>query len=129
MSKHGASARVAHAPHQLAMEGEGRFITHAARQGWYIYRQIDGHAPCDFIVETPDEGLLRVEVRTIGSVQGRTQHSTRGWYCNTKYNLKNFDYMYVSTPEGEYWIPRDACPQQTLSITVGNTGKYEEYRV
>lgn len=57
------------------MVGEGRFIQFAARQGWDIYRGLDGHTVYDFIVDA-HPGIHRVEVKRIESVQV----SDKGYY-------------------------------------------------
>lgn len=128
----------AHPPtrtHLTGLIGEARFIEFACKQGWYLYRGVDGHTPCDFIADT-GECLLRVEVKRLESVQ-----RTDGNYyycCMTKFDSSRFDYVFVSTPNGDYWIPAEACPRGTLSIkhrgeirtrTVYRPGKYEGYLV
>lgn len=117
------------------MIGEARFIEWASQQGWDLYRGLDGHTPCDYIADT-GEKLLRVEVKRMESEQ-----STQGNYyyvTATKLNRVNFDYLFASTPVGDFWIPADKCPQVTLSIKVTGghyernitaPGKYEVYRV
>ena len=115
--------------------GDAAFIQYAAQQGWEIYKGFAGHEPCDYIVDTGDK-TLKVEVKRLESVQ----KSDRNYYycCLTKFDSKKFDYMYVSTPNGDYWIPAEECPKNTLSIkqvgdeydrNISAPGKYEVYRV
>lgn len=129
--------RARKATHHDGLRGEGHFVVFASSKGWDVYRGLDGHTPYDFIVDD-GERLLRVEVKWIGSVQhGHGNH----YYCTaTKLNRSNYDYLYVATPHGHYWIPAEACPKDTLSLKVqgtedmyerniSNPGKYEAYRV
>jgi hypothetical protein len=115
------------------MVGEGHFITYAARQGWDVYRGLDGHTAYDFIVDTPD-GLRRVEVKRVDSVTV----SERGHVYNTVTKLRwtDYDLLYVSTPTGDYLIPASVAPATTLAITVPGRstrrtkpGKWEAFRV
>lgn len=121
--------------HHKGMIGEGRFIAWAALQGWHLYRGVDGHTPCDYIVDT-GERLLKVEVKFIASEQA----SQKNYYyltC-TKLETARFDYLFVATPNHAYWIPASDCPMRTLSLKVvgghyerniTRPGKYEPYRV
>jgi hypothetical protein len=123
--------------HQKGMVGEGEFISFASKKGWHIYRGFDGHTPCDYIVDTgDDQGLLRVEVKRSESVQ--STNNNYYYVMATKLDTSNFDYIFVSTDHGNYWIPSSECPTVTLSIKVhGDSyqrnitrpGKYERYRV
>jgi hypothetical protein len=90
--------------HMTGMEGMGRFIVFASRQGWHIYESVDGHAPCDCIVDTAG-GLIRVEVKRIASMQKCSNHDTHYYYTATKLATKKFDYLFISTPQGDYFIP------------------------
>ena len=121
--------------HQTGLIGETRFIQWASEQGWQIYRGLDGHTPCDYIVDTGSD-LIRVEVKRMES----EQHTEKNYYyvTATKLNVDRFDYLFASTPVGDYWIPADVCPKATLSIKVfggeykrniTNPGKWEPYRV
>ena len=47
--------------HLIGLIGEAKFIEFAAKQGWHIFRGLDGHERYDYVVDTGDE-LLRVEV-------------------------------------------------------------------
>lgn len=120
---------------QVGMTGDAAFIRYAARQGWTIYKGFNGHEPCDYVVDDGDR-LVRVEVKRIESVQ----QSQRNFYyvLVTKYEAKRFDYMFVSTPSGDYYIPASECPKDTLSIkqvggkyarNITRPGKYEVFRV
>ena len=121
--------------HLIGSVGDGHFIAWASVQGWHLYRGFDGHSPCDYIA---DDGvnLLRVEVKRIESVQHT--HNNYYYVTITDYDPGFFDYIFVSTPRGWYWIPSNACPRKTLSIkVVGDVydrnitrpGKYEPYRI
>lgn len=121
------------ASHHIGMVGEGRFISWASSQGWHIYRGLDGHTPCDFVVDN-GERLLRVEVKRLQTVQ-RT-HNNYYYITATKLNSNNFDFIFVSTPEVDYWIPAEECPFKTLSIkqhgseykrSINAEGKYERF--
>lgn len=112
------------------MIGEGRFIAFASHQGWHLYRGVSGHTPCDFVLEGEDGRLIRVEVKRIESVQ--VDERGRRYVTATKMKRKNFDYLFVSTPHGDYWIPARDCPEQTISIRAEGPGvrdKYAAYRV
>ena len=117
------------------MIGDADFIRFAASNDWTIYKGFEGHEPVDYIAEI-DKELVRVEVKRVEAVQ-LTQ---RNYYYTTvtKFNRKKFDYMFVSTPQGLYWIPASACPKDTLAIkhvgehydrNITRAGKYEVYRV
>jgi len=121
--------------HQTGMIGEGRFIAWASAQGWDLYRGLDGHTRCDYIVDR-DGILARVEVKRMES----EQRSERNYYyvTATKLDTSRFDYLFASTPVGDYFIPADDCPVNTLSIKVVGgeydrnitaPGKYERYKV
>lgn len=120
---------------QVGMFGDGSFIQYASSQGWQIYKGFNGHEPVDYVVDIGDQ-LIKVEVKRLESVQV----SANNYYycCVTKFDSKRFDYMFVSTPEADYFIPASACPKDTLSIKqIGDTyqrsitrpGKYEVFRV
>lgn len=125
------------ASHHVGMVGEGHFIAYAAAQGWHLYRGLDGHTPCDYIADT-GEGLKRVEVKRVEALQ-----ETCGAYYYvtvTKLDTNRFDLLFVSTPDGNYLIPVDQCPKNTLSIKqqqgpdaykrdITRPGKYEAFRV
>lgn len=121
--------------HHVGMVGEGHFIAFASGRGWDVFRGLDGHTACDYIVDT-HERLIRVEVKRIEAVQ----KSDKGYYyCTvTKLDTDRFDYLFVSTPQGNYWIPAEKCPKNTLSLkqegekyqrNITRPGKYEVYRV
>jgi hypothetical protein len=121
--------------HLAGLIGEGRFIEFAARQGWHIFRGMDGHERYDYVVDTGDR-LVRVEVKCSLSVQ----QSHRNWYYCSATKLKDteYDFMFFSTPDGDYWIPRAKVPSHTLSLkqvggdykrNITAPGKYEQYRV
>lgn len=121
--------------HHVGMVGEGRFIAWASEQGWHLYRGLDGHTPCDFIVDT-GERLMRVEVKRVEAVQA----SQRNYYyvTATKMDSKRYDALFISTPTGDYFIPAEDGPTQTISIkqvggeyerNITAPGKYEAYRV
>ena len=121
--------------HHIGQIGDADFIRWAASQGWHIYKGFDGHSPVDYIADT-GVGLLRVEVKRIQSVQ----HAHGNYYYVTVTALRKstFDYLFVSTRHGCYWIPQENCPEQTVSIkVVGDEyernilrpGKYDKYRV
>lgn len=123
-----------HPSHSVGMVGEGRFIAWASAQGWHLYRGLDGHTPCDFVIDTGSE-IVRVEVKRVEAVQ---ESDRAYYYCAiTKLDTDRFDYLYVSTPQGDYWIPAKDCPASTLSIkqlgtysrSITRPGKYEVFRV
>lgn len=117
------------------MVGDAAFITFAASQSWNIYKGFNGHEPIDYVVDTGD-ALLKVEVKRLESVQISANNY---YYCVvTKFDSKRFDFMFVSTPEADYWIPASECPKDTLSIkqigdeyqrSITRPGKYEVFRV
>ncbi len=117
------------------MIGDSDFLAFAAGHGWHVYKGFNGHEPCDYVVDTGTE-VLKVEVKRIESLQ---QSERNYYYCLvTKYDYKKFDYMFVSTPTGSYWIPASECPRDTLSIkqvggeyqrNITRPGKYEVHRV
>jgi len=120
---------------QVGMSGDGEFIKYAAFMGWEIYKGFNGHEPVDYVVDTGTR-LIKVEVKRLES----TQISCRNYYycVVTKFDKKKFDYMFVSTPERNYFIPAEFCPKDTLSIKQTGTeyqrnitrpGKYEVYCV
>jgi hypothetical protein len=119
----------------MGLEGEGRFITYAATMGWHVFKGMSGHEPFDYVIQM-DGDLHRVEVKRISSVQ-KTQ---RNYYyvTATKMDSKNFDWLFVATDDGDYFIPASECPTQTLSIkqvggeyerNITAPGKYEVFRV
>jgi hypothetical protein len=121
--------------HQTGMVGEGRFITWASAQGWDLYRGLDGHTRCDYIVDD-GERMFRVEVKRMES----EQRSEQNYYyvTATKLETSRFDYLFASTPVGDYFIPASVCPKSTLTIKVVGgeyqrnitaPGKWEQYRV
>lgn len=121
--------------HQTGMIGEGRFIAWASAQGWDLYRGLDGHTRCDYIVDD-GERLFRAEIKRIES----EQHTHRNYYyvTATKLDTSKFDFLFVSTPIGDFWIPAEECPKATLSIKVvgteymrniTNPGKYERFMI
>ena len=127
--------RLNHQTHHDGMLGEAHFIAFASRRGWEVYRGMDGHTRCDYVVDVGGR-LLRVEVKWIAA----EQHSHKNyWYVTaTKFKTSKFDYLFAATPYGCYWIPKEVCPKQTLSIKVpgapyqrkiSRPGKYEVYRV
>ena len=119
----------------VGMTGDAAFISYAARNGWHIYKGFNGHEPCDYVVDT-GTGLLKVEVKRVESLQKSDRNY---YYCLiTKFDSKRFDYLFVSTPTGDYWIPASDCPKDTLSIkqvggeyqrNINKPGKYEVFRV
>jgi len=121
--------------HQTGMIGEGRFIAWASAQGWDLYRGLDGHTRFDYVVDMNGE-LKRVEIKRMES----EQRSERNYYyvTATKLDTSKFDYLFASTPVGDYFIPADVCPRSTLTIKVvggeyerniTNPGKWERYKV
>lgn len=120
--------------HATGMIGEGRFVAWASSQGWHLYRGMDGHTPCDYIADT-GSGLIRVEVKCIEAVQKAAYNF---YYCTcTKIDRNKFDFLFISTPSGDYWIPASEVPV-TLSIkqrgevyegSRSAPGKYEKYLV
>jgi len=51
---------------------------------------------------------------------------------------KRFDFLFVSTPSGDYWIPATDCPRTALSIkatgddyerNIARPGKYERFKI
>jgi len=121
--------------HQTGMVGEGKFIAWASTQGWDLYRGLDGHTRCDYIVDD-GEKLFKVEIKRMESEQ--KTHRNYYYVTATKLDTSKFDFLFASTPVGDYFIPADKCPSKTLSIKVVGgeyernitaKGKYEEYRV
>jgi hypothetical protein len=122
---------------QKGMIGDADFIKFAAKKNWNIYKGFNGHEPVDYIVDDGNK-LLKVEVKRIQSTQITARNH---YYCTvTKFDAKNFDYMFISTPQGCYFIPADDCPKDTLSIKmfmpedhydrkITKPGKYEVHRV
>ena len=121
--------------HLVGMSGDADFIKWCAFQRYHVYKGFDGHTPADYVVDTGNS-LERVEVKRIEAIQ----HAHNNYYYVTATGLhsKEFDYLFVSTPMGCYWIPVSSCPDQTLSIkvvgdvykkNVTRKGKYEKYRV
>lgn len=119
------------------MTGDADFISYAASMGWSIYKGFNGHEPVDYVVET-EKGLVKVEVKRVESTQ--ITDNNHYYVTVTKFNSKKFDYMFVSTPQGCYFIPASQCPKDTLSIKlfmdpeyydrkITKPGKYEVYRV
>ena len=109
--------------HHKGIVGEGRFICWAASKGWHIYKGFDGHAPVDFIADNGTE-LVRVEVKRVQSVQ--EDERGRRYVTTTRMN-KCFDYVFLSTPTGDYWIPAADCGQQTISIRVDGPSSRDKY--
>lgn len=123
--------------HHVGMVGEGRFIAWAAEQGWHLYRGLDGHTPCDFVVDTGSE-MLRVEVKRCETPL-RSQDNYY-YHTLTKMDSAQFDYLFVSTPHGDYWIPSSSCGRTAVSIKVvgeeadyvrniTRPGKYHPYKI
>jgi len=121
--------------HFTGMVGDGDFIRWCAFNKYHLYKGFDGHAPVDYIVDTGNV-LLRTEVKRIEAIQ----HTNQNYYYVTATGLKtkNFDYIFVSTNHGCYFIPSSDCPEQTLSIKVAGDdykrnisrpGKYYKYKV
>ena len=113
--------------HMVGLVGMGRFIAFAARSGWHTYESVDGHAPCDYIIDTAD-GLFRVEVKRSEETQERS--GVRYYYMLTKLDTKKFDWLYYSTPEGDYFIPASECAKSVSIVSHARYhNKWEEYRV
>ena len=121
--------------HLVGMTGDADFIKWCAFQRYQLYKGFDGHTPADYVVDT-GSSLERVEVKRIESVQHA--HNNHYYVTATGLHTKEFDYLFVSTPMGCYWIPVTDCPEQTISIKVvgdeyqrniTKKGKYEKYKV
>lgn len=121
--------------HSDGLRGEARFIDFAARQGWHMYRGLDGHERCDYVVEI-DGSLHRVEVKWAGTP--RVTENNFYYVSIPKLDRKRFDFLFIATPTGSYWIPATAIPIGTLYIkqvggpyhrNITRPGKYEVYRV
>lgn len=109
--------------------GEGHFIAWAASQSWGVYKALDASAPYDFIVDT-GESLLRVEVK-----RAETLSKTGYYYADPKLDTRadRFDFIFISTPEACWWIPRVSCSTWQLALKPGlgsrRANKYDEFRV
>lgn len=121
--------------HLVGIIGEAHFIEFAASSGWQIFRGLAGHEPYDYVVDTGME-LLRVEVKCTRTVRGRSARSKgkSDWVTSTKLNTdaNRYDFLFVSTPKGWYWIPAAECPRWSFSTTIQNAtngDKWEQYRV
>ena len=121
--------------HQVGVIGDGDFIRWCAFNNYQIYKGFDGHTPVDYIIDT-GASLLKVEVKRIEAIQ----HTHDNYYYVTATGLKTreFDYLFVSTNRGCYFIPANNCPSHTLSIKVvgdeyqrniQKPGKYDQYKV
>lgn len=108
--------------------GEARFAAFAAGMGWLIYKGFSGWEPYDFIIDT-HTGLSRVEVKRIESRTTFSKSPGHITYQLVRLPTHRFDYLFVSTPTGDYFIPSADVPKGTLSISTGGTGKYEVHRV
>lgn len=120
-----------HENHLKGLVGEGRFISYAATQGWEVFRSLEGHSSCDFVIIDADRILWRVEVKCCRSLQ-RNQGNQWATIV-TKFDLDRFDYIFVSTEAGDYLIPAADCPKHTLAIrqenVSGRPAKYDKYLV
>jgi hypothetical protein len=134
-SKGNAQPNLSRESHLTGLIGDGDFVRWSAYMGYHVYKGLDGHTPSDYIVDDGN-GLLRVEVKRIEAVQHA--HNNHYYVTATKLDTDRFDYIFVSTEVGCYWIPSSDCPKATLSIKVTGDdyvrniqrpGKYEKYKV
>lgn len=115
-----------HSTVRTGMLGTGVFTQYAALQGWQLWQEYTGKNTCDFIADTPD-GLIRVEVKA--SVSQQNAHKNYYYTVIGDFNADKFDYLFVYTTTGCYWIPSSELPDQNLSIKADLKGKYERYKV
>jgi hypothetical protein len=118
------------------MRGVAAFINYAASQGWELWQEFTGRESVDFIAGTPD-GLKKVEVKCVATVQ--QAHGNYYYVTIVDFDRQKFDFCFVNTPDGDYFIPSEAMPKQCLSIKksmpadkyqrkITKGGKYERYR-
>ena len=131
MSKQRQKGTSSRSSHFSGLIAEGRFIEFAATNEWPIYRGVDGHEPCDYVIDMGGE-LVRVEVKGCWQIYNYPSQGKGLYYFTvTKIQTKKFDWIFVVTPQGHYWVPSGVCPT-SLSIAVRGTtsrSKWEAYRI
>jgi hypothetical protein len=96
---------------------EAAFETFAASQNWSIYPGRTGKESCDYIVDADGE-LLRVEVKYAGAA------------TSPKVASEKFNFVFVFTDHGNYWIPANGIATASLHISNPNgrnAGARREY--
>lgn len=132
MGRQTAQGRSPSHAYAIGLWAEGLFLAHAGERGWWAYKGLQGHEPCDFIVIMDDDTLARVEVR--GSVSAQRRDNTNYHAVLSKLDRQKFDFLFVATPDGCFWIPRHAIGASgQLAIGVervgGSRNKWWEYKV
>jgi hypothetical protein len=127
----GEVSRLSTHQYSVGQWAEGKFLSWSGLQGWWAYKGVQGHEPCDYIVDTGPR-ILRVEVK--GSIKTQRRDKTDYHAVINKMDKQKFDYLFVATPDGIFWIPGPLIGDTgQLSIGVeragGSRNKWWRYKV
>jgi hypothetical protein len=117
--------------------GEARAIYEYTKLGFTVLKPLIENGKYDFVIDTPDCGLLRVQVKTTRQEMspGRWQVGIKTTGGNRKINTitnrkaGDYDVLFVLANDGQCWhIPESALGNVCSSVSVGGK-KYEQYRI